>query len=110
MKLSTIGGDLLFGHPGVDEQIGVAGFALVERGVDVGDVALRDDRQAGIARRAGLHGDDGVDLLLEDQGIEGLLRAGRTGGVVGDLQGELPAEHAASGIDLVDRQFGGLHD
>ena len=68
-------------------------------------------RSAGrVAGSAGFHGNQDVDLLLRDQGVEGLLRAGGAGCIVGDFKHELPAEHAAFGVDLIDRELGGLHD
>ena len=99
---------LLFGDPGVDEHEWTAGLALVERGVDVGCLASCHDRQGGVAGSACLHGDQDVDLLLRDQGVEGLLRAGGAGCIVGDFKHELPAKHAAFGVDLIDGKLRGL--
>ena len=42
--------------------------------------------------------------------VEGLLCAGRARGVVGDFELQLPAQDAAGGVDLLDGEFGRLHD
>ena len=101
---------LLLGHPGVDVQIFVAGMPFVEGGVDIGDAPLADGGQAGVARRARLHRDQRVDLLLIDERVERLLGAGRARSVVGDFERKLAAEHAAGGVDLVDGELRLLHD
>ena len=99
---------LLLGHPGIHVHPGAAGAALIERGVDERDLAAIDDRQAGIARGAGFHRDQGIHLLLKHQRIERLLRALGAAAVVGDDQLERPAEHAAGGVDLLDGELSGL--
>jgi hypothetical protein len=78
--------------------------------VDVGGLASRHDRQAGVARRARFHGDQHVDLLLEHQGIEGFLGSCRPAAIVRDLECNLPAEDSALGVDFLYRKFGGLND
>ena len=74
-----------------------------------GVLPRRHNRKPGIARRAGLHRYQDIDLLLKDQGVEGLLGAGGAGSVVRDFEGKFLAEQAAGGIDFIDGQFRGLH-
>ena len=68
---------LLLGHPGIDVHDWVAGFAFVERGVDEGTSPLVTIGSP--ALRAALVSIEisTFDLLLEDQRVESLLRAGR---------------------------------
>ena len=76
----------------------------------IGDAPLADGGKAGVARRACLHRDQHVDLLLINERVERLLRAGGAGRVVGDFERQLAAEHAAGGVDLVDGELRFLHD
>ena len=66
-------------------------MSFVKGRVDVGDMSLADSRQAGVARRARLHRDQRVDLLLVDERIEGLLGAGRARSVVRHFKLQLSA-------------------
>jgi len=81
----------------------------IKRGIDVGHLAARHDRERRVARRARLHRDQHVNLLLKYEAIECLLCAGRARGVVGDFQRQLAAEHAALCVDLLDRELSRLH-
>ena len=100
----------LLRHGAICVEIFVAGAAFIERRVDVGDLAARDDRQHAVAGRTGLHRNQHVDFFLEDQRVCGFLSAGRTRAVIGNLDLHLLAENAASCIDFVGGQLGRLHD
>ncbi len=89
----------------VEDRPAVA--ALVVVGIERRDVGLLGHRQRRDARRRGLAEDDDVDLLAH-QLFPDLAGGVGIGGVVGHLQHELAAEHAAGGVDLVDGELGRL--
>ena len=101
---------LLLGHPGIDIEVGIARTPFIERGVDEGGFSALNQRQAGVARRAGLHADECVNLFLEDQRVEGLLRASRARAVVGHFERKRAAENSTRLVDLFHRKLGGLND
>ena len=96
----------LLGDRTIGVEIFVAGAALIERRVDVGDLATRYDRQHAVTSGARLHRNQRIDFLLKNQRVCGFLSAGRARAVIGNLKLYLFAENAASRIDLINGQFG----
>ena len=101
--------NLLLRNPPIDEQVWAAGMPLVEGGVDIRYIPPHNDRQAGIAGRAGFHRDYGIDILLVDEIVERLLRPRGARFVVSDIENKLASQHAAVGIDLFDGKLRRLH-